>query len=69
MTQLQQADFIIDRSGSIIGITPMNQDAREWLDENVQSEGWQWLGETLNVDIRMAGEVVAGMQAAGLNVE
>ena len=66
---MTEADFIVDRMGSIVGITPMNQAAREWLDANCQAEPWQWQGETLTVDGRMAPEILEGMTAAGLTVE
>lgn len=39
-------DVITDNFGSIVGITPMTPAAREWLDENCQTEPWQWLGAT-----------------------
>ena len=42
-------DFVVDDYGSIVGITPITPAARDWLDENVESEPWQWLGCTLNV--------------------
>lgn len=59
-------DVITDNFGSIVGITPMTPAAREWLDENCQTEPWQWLGATLNVDCRMAGPILEGMAEAGL---
>ncbi len=66
---MTQADFVVDRMGSIVGVTPMNQAAREWIDENCQTEGWQWLGDTLNMDIRMAPAVVQGIADDGFTVE
>ena len=64
-----QADFQIDRHGNIIGITPMNGAAHEWLDENCQTEGWEWLGRTLNVHLRVAPAIVEGIAAAGFIME
>ena len=63
------ADLTVDRMGSIVGLTPMNQVAREWLDDNCQAEPWQWQGDTLNIDGRMAPEILEAIQAAGLTVE
>ena len=62
-------DVLVDNFGSVVGITPMTPAAQEWIDENCQTEGWQWLGATLNVEPRYAGDIVAGMQADGLTVE
>ena len=63
------ADFQTDRMSSVVGITPMNPAAREWLDENCQADDWQWQGETLNVDRRMAPAILEGITAAGFTVE
>lgn len=46
-------DFLFIDHGSIVGFTPLSDEAREWMDDNVQSEGWQWMGRTLMVDARM----------------
>ncbi len=47
-------DFQIADHGSIISIKPVSEAARTWVDENVVSEPWQWLGGALCVDIRCA---------------
>ena len=69
MSTATATDVIVENFGSIIGITPMTPAAREWIDENCQTEGWQWLGATLNVDFRMAADVLQGMIDSGLTVE
>jgi hypothetical protein len=63
------ADFNVDSFGSIVGITPMNAAAREWIAENVSSEGWQWLGATLNIDTRYAEDLINGISEAGFTVK
>jgi len=67
--KMKEADVIVDRHGSIAGLTPMTLTAREWIEEHCQTEPWQWLAGTLNVEAKYAGDIVAGMQADGLNVE
>lgn len=62
---MQTTDFSIYDEGSVVVITPLNDDARDWIEENVQSEGWQWLGHGLCVDHRMAGPLVDGIASAG----
>jgi len=66
MSKQPEPDVITDNFGSIVGITPMTPAARDWLDENCQTEPWQWLGATLNVDTRLAGPILKGMSEAGL---
>jgi hypothetical protein len=63
------ADVQVDNQGTIVAITPLSDAAREWLNENVQAESWQWVGDTLGVEPRYAGPLLEGMQAAGLTVE
>jgi hypothetical protein len=65
---LDTPDVVIENFGSIIGITPMSPAAREWIDENCQTEPWQWLGGMLGVDTRLAGDVLQGMSEAGLTL-
>lgn len=45
-----RADFAVSRFGGIVSFTPLSDDAKSWLRENVRSEGWQWLGPTLNCE-------------------
>lgn len=45
------------------------QAAKDWVAENLEIEGWQWLGaSTLGVDWRYAEPIAAMMDAAGLIV-
>lgn len=68
-TDVKETDVKVDRYGSIVGFAPMTPAACEWIEERCQTEGWQWLAGVLNVDMKYAGDIVAGMQADGLIVE
>jgi hypothetical protein len=59
------ADIRVINDGTLIGFRMLTEAARNWVDDNVQSEGWQWLGTTLYVDHRMAGGLIDGMIDAG----
>lgn len=52
----------IDREGSIVLFTPLDAEAREWFEDNVSAEPWQWMGATLAVDHRMAKELIAVLE-------
>ena len=58
-------DIHVDRMGSIVGLTPLTHKARRWLEDNCQIEDWQQTGATINVDVRMAVDILDGMEAAG----
>jgi hypothetical protein len=62
------ADFDVADHGSIVTFTPLTDDARDWLNEHVQAESWQWLGAGLCVDRRYAGPLIDGIADAGLEV-
>jgi hypothetical protein len=54
--------------GTLTGFEPVTEAAQEWFDENVQSEGWQWLGGILWVDHRFANALIEGAAGDGLEV-
>jgi hypothetical protein len=62
------ADVVVRNYGSIVLFELRSPAAREWVDENVYTEGWQWLGRSLGVDHRFAGQLTDGMIEAGLEV-
>ncbi len=66
--EVDEVDVFIDNQGTIVAITPMTRAAREWLEDNCQTEPWQWLGVTLGVEHRYAGDIIEGLQEAGFTV-
>ena len=63
MSDLQIAD-----QGSIFLIRPLNEAARQWLDENVVSEPWQWVQGALCVETRFARDLVIEIEEAGFEI-
>ena len=61
-------DFEIANHGSIIGLRPMNDRARDWLQENTNAEPWQWFGGMLCMDPRCASILFAGLQEDGFTL-
>lgn len=62
--------MIVNQSGlNIVTFTPESDDESEWLNENVLSEGWQQMGNTLCVDTRYAGDLIEGVEGAGFEVK
>lgn len=59
-------DFNANQEGSIVTIIPLTQVAKDWLNENVDSEPWMWMGPALCVDWRYGGDILNGMECAGL---
>lgn len=60
-------DVGVRDEGTIFLFTPHTQAAKDWIEENVESEAPRFCG-ALVVEHRYAGELAAGMQQAGLEV-
>jgi hypothetical protein len=65
----EEVDVRIENHGSIFMFQLLSEEAREWVAEFVASEDWQWFGDGLCVEPRMARDLVDGMIADGLTVE
>ncbi len=62
-------DVYISNNGSVFSFQPVTQAGKDWIEENVQTEPWQWLGNTLAIESRFAGELTDGMISAGLEIK
>ena len=62
-------DITIINEGSLVGFQLNTLAARQWFEENVGAEGWQWMGTTLWVDHRYANAIADGVAEAGLELE
>ena len=62
------ADVIVDDQGTVCAFEFQTDEALNWLDENVEYEGWQWLGGRLIVDHRPAYGLAEAFQQAGFTV-
>ncbi len=60
-------DFLFANHGSVVAIVPLTPAAIEWIDNNVVSEPWQWLGGALCVDPHYARDLQDAIAAAGLS--
>jgi hypothetical protein len=59
-------DFQVSNNGSTISFLLFSEAAKAWVVENVQLEGWQWLGPSIfAIDPRYADQLIAGMEDAG----
>lgn len=65
---LLDKDARADATGSVVVITPLTAIAREWINDNTESESWQWYAGGLCVDHRYAESIVLGMRGDGLQV-
>lgn len=62
------ADLSVENHGSIAMLRVLTPAGQEWVDENVHSESWQWMGNGLAVEPRMVQVLVEGAVNDGLVV-
>ena len=62
-------DVQVGGGGTIYTVRPLTDAGRAWIEANVQSEDWQWLGSALCVEHRYIANLIEGMKADGLIVE
>ena len=61
-------DFEITDEGSIVMIKPLTDEAKEWIYENVHTEGWQWMCGAFACDHQMAGDLIGLIEAEGFTL-
>ena len=65
---MNKPDVLVRNEGTVFVFSPLTARAKQWFDENVQSEPWQWLGDALVVEHRFAWGLGQGMKDAGLEL-
>lgn len=66
---VEVVDVEVSNEGSVFLFHLNTADAEAWVEENVETEGWQWMGrKAFAVDHRYAQLLAEGMLEAGLVV-
>ena len=60
------ADFEVLNHGTIVQVIALTDEAKDWINDNVDAPSYMWNGTILNIEHRMAGDIIAGMEADGL---
>ena len=61
-------DVTVRDEGTIVQFIPNSDAARAWFKENVQAEGWQWMGPALCVDARPAQDLAQRLEEEGFTI-
>jgi hypothetical protein len=63
-------DVIVRNHGNQFTCTLVTKAAQDWVKENVEIEGWAWMGNAVfSVDQHYIEDLVAGMEEANLLVK
>lgn len=65
---MSEIDFRVEDHGTIALVTPVSVEAKQWLEENVPTESWQWHGDALAVEPRYVEALMDGAMDDGLTV-
>jgi hypothetical protein len=61
-------DVLVNNEGTVYCFTALTPRAKQWFDENVETEAWQWFDATCVVDHGFALGLAVGMEDAGLEL-
>jgi len=64
----QGQDFKVTYHGSVSRLVPLTDLAKEWVEEHLQLEDWQWMGPAIVIDTRYIGDIIDGIIDDGLAI-
>lgn len=62
-------DVLVSNVGTLYTFCPLTLRAKEWIDQHVDFEPWQWFGHVLVVEHRFAWGLAQGMNDSGLALQ
>lgn len=60
------SNFWLINHGSLVGLIPRTQTAKEWIDEHISDS--QWLGPQVMIESRYIAAIIKGLLDDGLTV-
>ena len=62
-------DFEIEDHFSVFLVRPLSDEAREYVQEYVYVEGWQWENDSFACDRRVLDDLLDGIEGYGFEVK
>ena len=62
-------DVLIRNEGSVVMVIPQTEEAKDWVEEHVMLESWQWIGGGFAVGPRYLEGLLEGMREDALEFE
>jgi hypothetical protein len=69
MSRTKEADFHVRPHGSIWTFEPKTETAKEFTQNDLDVQSWQWVGHCFGVDHRFANDLVTALEVEGFVVE
>ena len=67
MSRTKIIDFQIRLHGTIWTFEPQTEDAKAFVRNELEVQGWQWLGPAFGVDHRLANDLIAALEDEGFS--
>jgi hypothetical protein len=61
-------DVRVENHGTVLMFRVLTDAAEEWVDDHLDLEPWQWLGNGFAVNHHYASDIITGMSRAGLTI-
>jgi hypothetical protein len=69
MSRTNEADFHVRPHGSVWTFEPKTETAKEFTQNDLDVQSWQWLGPAFGVDHRLVNNLVAALAGEGFVLE
>jgi len=69
MSRTNETDFVVRPHGSVWTFEPKTETAKEFTQNDLDVQSWQWLGHVFGVDHRLANDLVTALEVEGFVVE
>lgn len=64
-----KTDFRMEDRGTVFMFTPLSEAAKDFVRDELEVEGWQWLGDSFGVDHRTANSLYELLSETGFSIE
>lgn len=54
---IKNFQYLYNHVSNLFGLVCKTKEAKQWVKDNLECESWQWLGNTLWMDIRFADTI------------
>ena len=69
MSRTNEADFIVRPHGTVWTFEPNTETAKEFTQNDLDVQSWQWLGPAFGVDKSLVNDLIAALEVEGFTLE
>lgn len=69
MSGTKVIDFVVRPHGTVWTFEPKTDTAKGFVGNDLDVQGWQWLGQSFGVDHRLGSDLVAALEGEGFVLE